>query len=251
MPNLFTIITICRNSEGFIEKTIRSVISQDCKDYEYIIVDGASTDATLDIIKKYNNDITKWVSEPDMGIADAMNKGINLASGEYILFLHSDDYLLSDNILGDIKNAVTDAKIQIFELFYQRGTELQKYRPRGFNFWMWFKYGILHQATLCHASVFKEIGKFDTNFKIAMDYDFFLRAYTHGISLQKHLFPVSIMRDTGVSSQLDWKSLKYRFYEERMAQKKNNPTLAISTLHHLFWPPYILYRKVKSILLKK
>ena len=89
-----TVITVCYNSEKTIEKTIKSVINQDHVDKEYIIIDGASTDSTLDIIKKYENYITKWVSEPDHGIFDAMNKGISLATGDIIAFLNSDDWYM-------------------------------------------------------------------------------------------------------------------------------------------------------------
>ena len=246
MQKNISIITICKNSEKYLEDTIKSVISQDCSDYELIIVDGASTDNTIGIIQRYENKISKWISEPDQGIADAMNKGINLATGDYLLFLHSDDYLLSNNILGKILDSINDAKIQIFEIYFGSTDSLHIKKPRGFNSWMWFKYGIYHQAALCHKSVFNDIGHFDTTFKIAMDYDFFLRAYNHGISISKNSFPISVMRDTGISSQLDWPSLRYRFYEERQVQKHNKPPMVLKVLRVFFWPTYIFYRKLRS-----
>ena len=90
----FSIVTICYNSEETIEETIQSVIMQDYSDYEYIIVDGASTDNTLQIVNKYRGSISKCISEADKGISDAFNKGIELAEGEYITFLNSDDIML-------------------------------------------------------------------------------------------------------------------------------------------------------------
>ena len=86
-----TIVTITYNAERYLEQTITSVIEQTYTNREYIVVDGNSSDGTLDIIKKYESEIDNWISEPDNGIADAMNKGIDLATGDYILFLHSDD----------------------------------------------------------------------------------------------------------------------------------------------------------------
>jgi len=90
MPKI-TIITVCFNAEKYIEQTIQSVISQKNCDFEYIIVDGNSTDKTKQIIQQHESQITHWISEPDKGIADAMNKGVALATGEYVLFLHADD----------------------------------------------------------------------------------------------------------------------------------------------------------------
>lgn len=99
-----TVITVCFNSVVTIEKAIKSVINQDYLDKEYIIVDGGSTDGTLDIIRKYEKYITRWISEPDNGIFDAMNKGIEMASGDVIAFLNSDDWYM-DSALSMVHEA--------------------------------------------------------------------------------------------------------------------------------------------------
>ncbi len=96
-------ITISLNAEKYIEQTIQSVLSQAYKNTEYIIIDGGSTDQTLDIINKYRSQINTIVSEKDVGIADAMNKGVALASGDYVIFLHADDYFKDD---FSIENAI-------------------------------------------------------------------------------------------------------------------------------------------------
>src|ERR1022692_4955582 len=92
-----TIVTVCRNSEAFLAATIKSVVGQTYPNLEYIIIDGASTDGTLTIIKQYESEIDAWLSEPDTGMYEAMNKGLHLATGDYILMLNSDDLLTSND----------------------------------------------------------------------------------------------------------------------------------------------------------
>ena len=106
-----SIITINRNNSAGLHKTIESVVSQTFTDYEYIIIDGASTDGSVDIIKQYANKITSWVSEPDKGIYNAMNKGILKATGEYLLFLNSGDSLHTYNVLNEIFRKEINSKI--------------------------------------------------------------------------------------------------------------------------------------------
>lgn len=97
---LISVVTVSYNAADTIEQTILSVINQNFTDYEYIIVDGGSTDSTLDIIKKYQDKITLWVSEPDRGIYDAMNKGIRFAKGEWINFMNAGDSFSDEETLG-------------------------------------------------------------------------------------------------------------------------------------------------------
>ena len=94
-----SIITVTLNSEKYIEDTIQSVIQQTYQNIEYIIIDGASEDGTLDIIKKHEDKIDYWIAEPDNGISDAMNKGLKIAKGDYVLFLQSDDYMADSTAL--------------------------------------------------------------------------------------------------------------------------------------------------------
>jgi len=123
MQPKITIITITLNSEQYLENTITSVINQTYRFIEYIIVDGQSTDRTLDIIKKYKQQVNKWISEPDSGIAAAMNKGIAMASGEFILFLHSDDYLLEENSIEKAINFMNSSEdIFAFNILFKMRT---------------------------------------------------------------------------------------------------------------------------------
>lgn len=107
-----SIITVSYNSAGTIERTIKSVIQQDYGDVEYIVIDGGSTDGTVDVIRKYEKKIFFWLSEPDEGIYDAMNKGIRRATGEIIAFLNSDDWY-QKNILSEVAEQFQDNNTQI------------------------------------------------------------------------------------------------------------------------------------------
>ena len=98
----YSIITINFNNREGLERTIKSVITQTCQDFEYIIIDGGSTDGSIDIIKKYANKIHYWVSEPDNGIYHAMNKGVQFAHGEYLNFMNSGDFFIDIEVLSDL-----------------------------------------------------------------------------------------------------------------------------------------------------
>ena len=105
-----SIITVAYNASNTIETTILSVVNQTYPNIEYIIIDGGSTDGTIDIIKKYESKITKWISEPDKGIYDAMNKGINLARGEWINFMNCGDSFYENNTLQVISDTIINSK---------------------------------------------------------------------------------------------------------------------------------------------
>ena len=110
----FSIITVVYNGEAFIEETIKSVIQQTYTDIEYIIIDGASTDQTISIINKYRSYIHYFISEKDSGMYEAINKGIQQATGDYILILNSDDYLFSPNVIEQINNIIQQKKLDFF-----------------------------------------------------------------------------------------------------------------------------------------
>lgn len=207
MPKLVvSIVTVCFNAEAFIEQTIESVAQQSYDDIEFIIVDGGSVDNTINIIRRNENNISKWVSESDEGISDAFNKGFALSSGDYILYLNSDDKLHnSDSIKELVSYAVVN---DLPEFIYgdcnvlNRDTDEVRYRasveyqPKAF-----LKGKIIpHPSLLLHRSYFEKYGVFDIGFSIAMDYELFLR----GI-LKERVFHapclVTDVRDGGVSTK--------------------------------------------------
>lgn len=178
MPKI-SVITVCFNAEKYIEQTIQSVIKQVGVDFEYIIIDGESTDSTVEIIKKYESDLTVWISEPDNGIADAMNKGISCASGDYVLFLHADDYLVSSDSMTkaiDYLENNTDIDVYAFDILYQSSNEQTIKETRPFGLLTYFKTHVMHQGALCSKKILEKLGGFNASYEIAMDYDFFLRA---------------------------------------------------------------------------
>lgn len=238
-----SIITISLNSEKYLAQTIQSVIQQTYRNIEYIIIDGGSSDTTPGIIKQYENNIAYWNSEPDDGIADAMNKGLVKAKGEYILFLHSDDYLLNERTLEKASQFLDqNHEIFLFNLYYSDNGKEILAKPRGFNWWANFKTPVLHQSCICTRRLFDKIGNFKTDFKVAMDYDFFLRVYRAGAESKQIDLPLSVMRKTGISSRLDWASLKERLHEERQIHKQYCPNILMKILYQIYWTFYIPYR---------
>ena len=239
-----SIITITLNAERYLEQTIASVVNQTHSNREYIIVDGGSTDGTLDIIKKYESEIDNWISEPDNGIADAMNKGIDLATGDYILFLHSDDYLVNSSVLERASEYLGDRfDIFFFQVLHDITGQNQVSSNRSLGWLTNFKMGSCHQGQLCSRKLFQRIGKFDTSFKIDMDYDLILRAYRAGASCNSVNMPLAVMRLIGISSRTDWKSLRERFDEERRVHFKNCTTIWMRLLYIFYWMMYLPYRK--------
>ncbi|WP_034467808.1 glycosyltransferase family 2 protein [Butyrivibrio proteoclasticus] len=177
MDPLFTIITVCYNSEKTIERTIQSVLNQTNKDYEYLIIDGASTDGTLDIVRKYKarfDGRLKLISEKDNGIYDAMNKGIQKASGTLIGIVNSDDYLEED-ALDNIANAYDGYD---YEILYgmlrtvRNGQEVQVYIK---NHELIDEDMIAHPSCFVTKKIYDAFGMYSLDYKYSADYEFMLR----------------------------------------------------------------------------
>jgi len=175
----FSVITVCFNAEKSIERTLISVSNQSCRDFEYIVIDGNSSDGTLKLLKKFEPQINVLISEPDKGIYDAMNKGISLAHGRYIYFLNADDCFASNVSLEKVKNAIrNDPDIVTCNMitFNDRYENKETLPPLNiFNILRGF---FAHPATFVKHSVFKEIGMFDTNIQITADLEWIFRAFT-------------------------------------------------------------------------
>ena len=245
-----TIITVCYNAEKHIEECLKSVASQTYPKLEYIVIDGDSTDNTLNIIKKYDDKIDKWISEKDSGISEAMNKGLKMARGDYILFLHSDDYLLSnDSVENAVKRMDGCADIYAFSVLLGNKQYFTKKRSTPFSCRIRFKTTLMHQGTFCRKRLFDSVGNFDESLKIAMDYDFFLRAFYLNATLVCQKSPLTFMKDTGVSSKADRNSLKERFAEEKKIHFKNAESRGMCLLYKFYWLLYPIYRGIRHYFL--
>lgn len=240
-----SVITASSNALPGLKLTVDSVRVQTFRDYEHIIVDGASTDGTPDWLAA-QGDALRWVSEPDDGIADALNKGLAMARGEYVLVLQAEDTLLSPESIAEAVTELDGSDIVSFDVIFVTPRGDRQLRSRGFSSKLAFKTTIPHQGALCRRALFDRIGAFDPSFRIALDYEFFLRAHRAGATLKLVARPLARMPDTGVSSRLGWRSLKSRFDEERRVQQRHAPGLAMSAVYALYWPSYLTYRKLRS-----
>jgi glycosyltransferase involved in cell wall biosynthesis len=204
-----SIITISYNNSKTIAETIESVIKQTYKNIEYIIVDGKSVDNTVGIIKSYGASITKFISEKDSGIYDAMNKGIMLARGDIIGFINADDKLNSDNCISEIVNVfqADDLDIVYGDKIYTKNNNTDKivrYWKAGEYNRKNFKRGWMppHLSTYIKASFYQKHGKFRTDFRIAADYELMFRFMYKYKAKSKYLpMVIARMRIGGISNK--------------------------------------------------
>lgn len=209
---LVSIITVTYNAKNYLEQTIQSVIAQTYPNIEYIIIDGGSTDGTIDVIKKYDNHIAHWVSEPDRGIYDAMNKGIRLAHGKLIGMVNASDYYEPNTVQRVIEAYQAKPNVGIFHgninmlnedgSFFKRkvaDTNLQ-HLEMGFS--------IFHPTFFVTANVYETMGLYDIHFRLAADYDFALRCWKAGVIFHHIDSILSNFRVGGATNQQRLQSLE-------------------------------------------
>lgn len=202
MTGKVTIITVVRNAEQYIDRTIQSVLAQGYSNIEYLVIDGASTDQTLARIKKYRSLISKIVSEPDAGISDAWNKGLALASGEFVGLLNAGDEYMPDSVSNavEVLRAGADLVYGDTELVDDAGRVLRFNRGR---FGMWYYsagFGFYHPSCFAKHSLYQSVGGFNLRLKYAMDTDWIARAKYSGARIE-HAPIKARMVDGGVSVQ--------------------------------------------------
>jgi glycosyltransferase involved in cell wall biosynthesis len=203
-----SIITVSYNSSRTISDTINSVLNQTYQNIQYIVIDGSSTDGTIEIIKSFSNRISKFVSEPDKGIYDAINKGIKLATGDIIGILNSDDFFYDDFVVEKIVNAFiesdTDTVIGDVQFVDPKKTSrvVRYYSSKKFNP-LKFKYGFMpaHPSFYAKRGLFEKLGYYKTDYKIAADYELLIRfLYINKIKYRYLEMPFVSMRTGGVSN---------------------------------------------------
>lgn len=172
-----SIITINLNNSPGLHKTIESVIRQSFRNFEFIIIDGGSSDGSTDIIEEFSDKINYWVSEPDNGIYNAMNKGIKKAGGEYCLFLNSGDILTGPDILGKcFAHSYNEDILYGNAIFDEKGKHEINRMPVNVSFYDFYKSSIAHSCTFIKRELFSKIGFYNEDYKISSDWEFFLKA---------------------------------------------------------------------------
>lgn len=195
-----SVITIVRNGEAHIERTIKSVLAQTHKDIEYIFLDGASTDRTVEIANQYRSHFAVFVSEPDKGISDAWNKALKLATGDVIALLNAGDEYYPDTLstaLAGIQ-AGADMVFGDTELVSEAG-EVRLFNKGKFHLWRYSSgVGLYHPSVVARKSLYDRIGGFETKQKYAMDTDWMIRAAVSGAKIRRCNYRVRMV-DGGVS----------------------------------------------------
>ena len=241
-----SIITVTYNCVDLIEETILSVLKQDYPFTEFIIIDGASSDGTVDIIQKYRESIAVFVSEPDKGIYDAMNKGLTKSTGDWVFFLNAGDVFYGNSTLTDIlKNSTDNSTAYYGDIYYkkQEGLKLSKgNRP----FWApdhkYLSMGFSHQGVIVRSSLAKEF-KFDLSYKCCADFKMIYSIYKKYGNFKYIDMPFSIVEGrTGFSAN-----------NRSIQRHEEAQILGIDkTLGFIFYDKYVkLKRVVKKIIKRK
>lgn len=226
---LVSIVTVVYNGEKHLEETIQSVLKQTYDPLEYIVIDGGSTDGTLNIIRKYEDSIDYWISEKDKGISDAFNKGIRCAQGEIIGMINADDWYDPDCIASVMEHFSKADILYGNQQFWNNGEKTHLFIPNEPA--MLEKEMVLnHPAVFVKRNAYQQFGLYREDFRYAMDYELLLRFWKHGVPFFHIDSVLSNMRYEGVSDRY-W----YRALIDTLRAKLVNGENAISALFYFFY----------------
>ncbi|RZL39212.1 MAG: glycosyltransferase, partial [Pedobacter sp.] len=213
MDYKLSVITVNYNDKNGLQKTIESVKQQSWQNFEFIVIDGGSTDGSKEIVDQYKNLFAYFISEPDNGVYNAMNKGIKQAKGEYLIFLNSGDILNSGTTLLEIEPYLNGKKDILYgDANYQEkaGDVLRTY-PDKLTFGFFLEHNLSHQAAFIKRKLFDDIFFYNENYKIASDWEFFIYAICNRNVSYEHIDLVICKYDTsGISSLTDNHKLMHR-----------------------------------------
>jgi len=230
---LISIITVVLNCRQHIEQTIQSVINQTYNNIEYIIIDGGSTDGTLDIIRNYDHAIDYWISEKDQGIYSAMNKGLRVVANEesYVLFLNAGDFFDDHKIISDISFELNDCDFVYGKIKLEDG-DFSIIAGKKVNLTSLTINTICHQTIFVKKALYNQLGGFSEKYQIASDYEFVLRVFNTNIKTKYIDKVISTMRLGGISDR----NYLMTFKEKSEIIKNNVSTLSyyIAVFHIYF-----------------
>jgi glycosyltransferase involved in cell wall biosynthesis len=203
---LVSVITVCYNEEKRIDKTASSIAGQTSENYEWIIIDGQSTDETLVILDKYKKHISSLVSEKDTGIYNAMNKGIRLAKGEYCIFINGGDRFFNNQAVSQFEDENNKAEVNyggIVEINSIKKNRREKYLKPIENYKDYlYRYSFHHQSCFIRTDLLKKYGCYDENYLILADWDFCVKTIVQGRASVHHLpFIIAIFYFDGLSAE--------------------------------------------------
>lgn len=239
-----SVITVVFNASQVIEKTLNSILTQTYTNTEFIIIDGGSDDGTIEIIDKHRKHIDHFISEKDSGIYDAMNKGIQYATGDWICFMNAGDTFFNTDTIKDLfykkeisHDILAGDCIADYKSFtkYLKAKDLQK-----------IIYGMTfcHQSSFVRANMFQKLN-FNSEFKISSDFDFFYRCYLSKAKIKMYRFPFSIINTEGVSNKLQLQVI----FENREIYRKHSKSYAVVEFIYLLKIVWTFFKYViKKIL---
>lgn len=237
---LISVVTVSFNAVRDIEKTILSVINQTYQNIEYIIIDGGSTDGTVDIIKKYAGHITYWVSEPDKGIYDAFNKGWKIAKGEWIYYLGADDVLLPNAFTSIFLSDLNEYGIVFGDVIYKTPLGLiHKNSNRNIDS-IKKRLNCSHQGFIMRKNIIAKMGGFDFyQYKISADYDLILRSYLTGFTMKYVPVEIAIFDTSGTSGT-------HKMEKECFIIRRNNKSIGLFQ-NYILWVHNVILFFLRSI----
>ena len=230
-----SIITINYNNLDGLKKTIESVVNQTWREFEYIVIDGGSSDGSAEYLESQNENINYWVSEPDKGIYNAMNKGILKATGEYLLFLNSGDHFYSSEVLGLNQKSLNLYDIIYFNLHVvDKNKNFVKNYPDELLFSYFIEDSLPHPSTMIKAGLFSTIGLYDENLTIVSDWKFFIVAlFKYNCTYLMVNQTLSVFYLDGISSDFTNQEIQFNEREEVLNSDFKNLMADLKELNKL------------------
>ncbi len=243
-----SIITVCFNEVDKIQRTCDSLVSQSFRDFEWIVIDGGSTDGTVEVLDRYKDHMSYYISEKDKGIYNAMNKGIQKSKGEYLLFLNGGDFLYESATLEKVnfkhKNEASDPDLLYGEMVNEQTKDYMLYlkdKVIDINFFS-NVFTLHHQATFIKAQLFKSLGLYDESYRIAADYEWWIRYFTKD-DKPKNIFyldeKIAFFDVMGTSLNPKNRKLLYSEVIKALTSNiKNNPNIKKSVVVRAYYTVY-------------